>query len=477
MFRDVPIRKKVMSIILLVSGTMLLLTCGAFVIYEYQTSRQIVKRNLSIIGEIISANSTAALAFENHKDANEMLATVRAEPYIIAAGIYDMKGNLFSQYPLTLPANTFPVRPGIKGYNFTPSSLEGFEPIFQGNKQLGTLYLKSDLGAIYERFRLYGAIVILIMVISFLLAYLLSRILQKGISAPILSLAETAKIVSDRKDYSVRASPQGKDELGALTDAFNQMLTQIQVQNFELSEFNQKLEQKVSERTLELEVANKELESFSYSVSHDLRAPLRSINGFSKILNEKYYNILNEDGRELLKIIIGNAIKMGRLIDDLLAFAQLGRRTLAKMKVDMKAMVLNVWEDLSRAESDRKIEFILKDLPDTYADAGTIKQVWINLISNALKYTKHTEKTVIEISSEEKDGTVIYCVKDNGTGFDMQYYHKLFGVFQRLHSQEEFEGTGVGLAIVQRIIEKHGGKVWATAKLNEGASFYFSLGS
>ncbi len=273
----------------------------------------------------------------------------------------------------------------------------------------------------------------------------------------------------------MRATKLGDDELGSLTDAFNQMLTQIEEQNREIISFNLKLEQKVKERTLEMENANKELEAFSYSISHDLRAPLRSIHGYMNIFSEEYADKIDDEAKRLITIILRNAQKMGQLIDDLLAFSRLGRMELAKQNVSMKDMVHQVWEEQTQLIGPRNIEFVLKEIPEGYADNVTIRQLWVNLVSNAMKYTRNKKNAVVEIGSEEKDDVSTYYVKDNGAGFDMRYYDKLFGVFQRLHSDKEFEGTGVGLAIVQRIISKHGGTVWAEAKPNEGATFYFSL--
>lgn len=299
--------------------------------------------------------------------------------------------------------------------------------------------------------------------------------LERSISRPILALADTAKVVSERKDYTLRATKYSEDEVGSLTDAFNEMLIQIQEKTETLNEFNQNLEKMVADRTKELETVNKELESFSYSVSHDLRAPVRAIHGYINIFMEDYGEEMDEEAKKLIHIIEKNGKKMGMLIDDLLAFSQLGRKELIKANVSMEQTVKEIWEDLYKPEPERSITLDLKPLPDVYAEKSTIRQVWINLISNALKYTKKQKETLIQISGEEKDGGIVYSIKDNGSGFDMEFYKKLFGVFQRLHSQEEFEGTGVGLAIVERIVQKHGGKIWAEGKVNEGATFYFTL--
>jgi PAS domain S-box-containing protein len=225
---------------------------------------------------------------------------------------------------------------------------------------------------------------------------------------------------------------------------------------------------------MQLEAVNKELEAFSYSISHDLRAPLRAINGFSKMLEEDYNQLFDEEGKELLETIQYNTKKMGDLIDSLLAFSRLGRKTIAKTDLDMNGLVSSVIQDIERS-LDHKAEIKIGVLYPTKGDSTLIKQVFTNLVSNAIKYSSKKEISLIEINSELRDDEVLYIVKDNGEGFDMAYSNKLFGVFQRLHRESEFEGTGVGLAIVQRIVNKHEGKVWAEGELGKGATFSFTL--
>jgi PAS domain S-box-containing protein len=252
-------------------------------------------------------------------------------------------------------------------------------------------------------------------------------------------------------------------------------VTEWKNQEVEIRILNEELEKKVISRTEQLETANKELESFSYSVSHDLRAPLRAVHSYTNILLEEYENKLDEDGKRLCRIISSSAIQMGCLIDDLLSFSRIGRSTLNPAKLEMKSIAKAGFEEALQESRNKEINITIDKLHQVKGDPGLIKLVWNNLISNAIKYTSKKKKPEIIIGSAQVNGMINYFIRDNGVGFDMQYNHKLFGVFQRLHSEREFEGNGVGLAIVQRIIQKHNGKVWAESEVGKGATFYFSL--
>jgi signal transduction histidine kinase len=473
LFRDTPIRRKLMTMMLVNSGVVLLLTCATFVGYELLTYRQAAVRQLATLGEIIAADSTGAVAFDNQRDATEILAALKADRHIVAACLYDKRGRIFARHPAQAPDAAFPPAPGEDGYRFAQRHLIGFTPLVQtrGSERFGTLYLRSDMEAISERLRLYGGIALLAVLVVSLIAYGLSRTLQREISRPILALAEAARAVSDRNDYTVRAARHGDDEVGDLTDAFNLMLAQIQEQNA-------LLERRVQERTAELAAANDELEAFCSSAAHDLRTPLRTITGFADVLLDPRGRLSPADAQHYLSLIRDGSGQMSKLIEDLLAFSRLGRQALTREVVDLQRLVQEVFDRLGSERSGRRIEWRLGPLPPVEGDAALLRVVFVNLLSNALKYTRPRPIAVIEAGVvADGDGPPVCFVRDNGVGFAMADAEKLFGIFQRLHHAHEFEGTGVGLATVRRIIDRHGGRIWAEAEPDAGATFYFTLTS
>jgi len=305
----------------------------------------------------------------------------------------------------------------------------------------------------------------LIVIIGTLAAWWGSR----RLTAPLVGVTQAAEAIATG-DLTQRVPVGRDDELGKLARSFNTMAEQV-------SRSHHHLEAQVAQRTKALEGTNAELESFSYSVSHDLRAPLRAIHGFARILLEDHHAQLDPEAQRLLGVIDQNTRRMGQLIDDLLAFSRLGRTDLATGPVDMKELTQLVADEVQRTEAGRNgsLEIRIDPLPAARGDRGLLRQVMSNLLLNAAKFTRDRPSAKIEVGSQADGGQTVYYVKDNGAGFDARYADKLFGVFQRLHSTEQFDGTGVGLAIVKRIVQRHGGRVWAEGAVNQGATFYFTL--
>ena len=644
---DIPIRRKVTALILTVSVVAVAILSAAFLTYEIGSIRKNLLMQAQTLGAIVAQNSTAALAFQNQDDASEVLASLVAAPRIRRACLYDKSGRVFAKYPAGLPDGAFPAALAAAGFGYDGESLAGFQPVVQGaNQRLGTLFLEfNSRSMIVDSLRASFAIGAAVLAVVIGVAYLLSRILGKQISEPILALAGTARLISENRDYSVRARQLGRDELGVLTEDFNRMLGQLQLltagleqqvarRTAELEAANADLSRSRSEVTSlfeslpglylvltpdltivtasdaylratqvrrdaivgrklfdvfpddpndpgatgranlqasfdrvlatqaadtmaiqkygvqtpegvfverywspinspliiggsvkyiinrveevtdfvrnraaqtgeadaqvrlermeaeifrstqqvqsanrQLEAANKELEAFSYSVSHDLRAPLRHVDGFASLLSKHAASALDDKGRRLLDTISKSAKQMGRLIDDLLDFSRTGRTELRKTSLDQDGIVASVIREGAFDRDDRRISWNISALPRIHADPALIRQVWANLIENAVKYSGTSASPAVEIGSMAgaSDGERVFFVRDNGVGFDMKYVDKLFGVFQRLHAASEFEGTGIGLANVRRIVARHGGRTWAQGEIGKGATFFFSI--
>ncbi|MDD2914018.1 MAG: ATP-binding protein [Gallionella sp.] len=307
-----------------------------------------------------------------------------------------------------------------------------------------------------------------------LLILLLIRFLTNRMTQPLNQLSSIMGR-AEAGESQVRAVLAGPKDIANMAHAFNSMMAVLEERAAEISQLNTDLERRVAERTNELAAANQELESFSYSVSHDLRTPLRAIDGFSRILLEDYAGKLDDEGTRLLNVVRDNTSRMSQLIDDILNFSRTGRLELTFSRIDMEKLAHTVLAELPPEVTGGNLQVEIEAIPPTKGDSAMMHQVFVNLLSNAIKFSRVKETASIKVGAYTGGGETVYYVQDNGAGFDMQYANKLFGVFQRLHGVTEFEGTGIGLAIVKRIVNRHGGRVWAEGEVGKGATFYFAL--
>ena len=476
------IQRKLVTAIMLTSTTVIVLVGVVLTAHEVVSFRHWMVQVLTTRARMVAANSTAALAFDNMDDARLVLDALRSDPNTTAAALYDREGRVFATYSATATHPILPAVPRRSGYAFERSHLIVFEPVIHDGMWLGTLYMQSDLRVLESRLQLFLLVVLVAIAGSTAVAFALSTWLKRRIAQPVLSLAAAAQRVSERQDYSVRAVAETDDELGLLADSFNDMLGQIQLRDSALQasearyrQLNAELEQRVAARTGELAAANKELEAFSYSVSHDLRAPLRAVDGFSKALLDEYGPRLEDKARDYLGRMRGAARHMGQLIDDLLNLARLSRADLHRQPVNLTALAKDIAGSLTQSQPERRVRFDIAEGLTTEGDTQLLSVVLDNLLRNAWKFTSRHEAGRIELGRKQDNGVPAYFVRDDGTGFDMAHAKLLFTPFQRLHRQSDFEGTGIGLATVQRIIQRHRGRLWAEGVVEGGATFYFTL--
>jgi signal transduction histidine kinase len=482
LLRDVPIRRKLVLIIMLTTGGALLLAGVGLLALDYFRFRQEMVTDLRSLAEIIAQNSTAAVTFQDAGAAQETLAALHAKPAVLAAAIYDRRGDLLTRWVRPRVSTKIPDRLGPDGDLFTDDSLILVQPVMLDGERIGSVYVESGLAEMWARLRLRAITIVAVFLAAAAVALAFSSALQALISRPILDLAGTARAVSERNDYALRAEKRSADELGLLVDAFNQMLAQIEERDTALLSAKEDLEHRVLGRTQELQAANvelqqsnRELDDFAYIASHDLKEPLRGIHNYSMFLLEDYGDKLNEDGKAKLETLMRLTRRMEVLIDSLLQFSRLGRVDLAIDEVDLDRTVAEVVDSLGINLEGEGVEIrIPRPLPTVRCDRARVGEIFYNLIVNAVKYNDKPRKWV-EIGWLEGEPPVFY-VRDNGIGIQEKHFDSIFRIFKRLHSREKFGGgTGAGLTIVKKIVERHNGRVRVDSSPGEGTAFYFTL--
>lgn len=465
----------------LVSGVALLLACAGFFTYDQITFRQGLIRTLSAQAQIVGSNSVSAILFNDPQAAASTLSALQSSQNISAAGIFTNDGHALAQYSNRLQEEVldFPeLEAGkVQAYQFGRKELVLVHRILSEGKPIGFVYLRASLAEIDRRLKRYALIAIGVLLVSLIAANLVSSSFRRSVARPIIELAETAHKISRDKDYNIRVEPpEEQNEFGVLVDSFNEMLNQLHKSHDEL-------EQRVAERTRELVSANRELEAFSYSVSHDLRGPLDAINGFSYLLLNQYGAAMDAQKRELVENIRASARRMTALVDDLLNLSRVTSSAMRSEKVDLTAVARSIMDELCASAPERKVEFVAAEKTEVVGDPRLLRIMMDNLLRNSWKYTSRHESARIEFGTMH-DGTErdasrqrVYFVKDDGSGFDQRSADRLFKPFQRLHSGSEFPGNGVGLATVRRIVQRHGGEVWAQGAVEKGATFYFTITS
>jgi PAS domain S-box-containing protein len=595
--RQTSIQKRVRAVILLASVVVLFVTAAAFVTYEAISFRARLVRNLSTLAAVIADNSAAPLAFDNRGVAEEILAALRAEPDIEAAILFDEEGDIFATYPQVLPRSLLPRTMHEKGHQFTDGGLVLFEPVTQEGKEVGSLYLRNSFRGFYEQFWRYGIIVAAVLIGAFAAALILSALLQKRISEPILALTQASRRITENQDYSIRAPKLTQDEIGLLTDAFNRMLGEIQENQTRLaeqarllnlssdaiivrdmhdivvywnrgaeeiygwtrdeavgkakakllhSEFPEPLEEittklhrdqrwrgdliqtrrdgtqivvstrwvldrdakgnparvlitdtditvrkqaeelmkseakrldaLVEQRTARLQETIGELEAFSYSISHDMRAPLRAMQGYAKALLADYQERLDPEATHYLDRISRSSNRLDSLIQDVLAYSRVTKDQISLHPVDLERLIDDILSSHPEFQAPQVRVTMEKPLHRVLGHEAYLTQCITNLLGNAVKFVPPRVVPEIRIRSERLDGKVRLWFEDNGIGIDPSHHERIFQIFGQVYPEKKYGGTGIGLAIVRKAVQRMNGEAGVKSGMDKGSRFWLILG-
>ncbi|OZG70310.1 histidine kinase [Hahella sp. CCB-MM4] len=469
-----PIKTKLILLTFITSVFGILILSASLIWYENLTYRQQINQELNVIGNMLADRSNAALVFGDVAQLKDNINSLKLRESITLACIYDENNGVLATFTREGEA-VCPEKPVTTNGVFKDNYFYTVQDIVLDEEVIGRLYIQSTLDELRRHLQNYVATATIVSALAVLGLLIISAILQRTVTTPLLHLSETATRIAKDKNYRLRAELESFDEIGELTKSFNAMLETIEYQNKEILKSYGSLERQVEIRTAELKAANQELEAFSYSVSHDLRQPLRAIDGYGEAILEDCGERLDDLAMEYLGRIRSASGRMSMLIDSMLTLSRVTRHKLDCTEVDLSGMVESIAMELKSSEPDRNVTFSIAPSVKAKGDGRLLHIALSNLVENAWKYSSKKDNAHIEFGVIGKREGAVYFVKDDGAGFDMKYADRLFVAFNRLHTPAEFEGSGIGLATVYRIITRHRGRIWAESEPSKGSTFYFTL--
>ncbi|MBU2955801.1 ATP-binding protein [Marinobacter sp. F3R08] len=468
------LKTKLLFLTLFTSALGISLVCISLIFVENQNYRKQLESELHVIGGILAEQSAAALIFDDKEQLSSIISSLRRIDNIRQVCIYNSQGSIMAALE-SEDVRTCPELEPAPETGFAKNAYRMMMPITLDQETVGQLFLTSHLEVLRKHIRTFVLITAFVGIGILLVLFILAIKLQKIVSGPIVTLSDTAERIARDHDYTVRAPVSGPDELGRLGNTFNEMIGTIEEQNRRILESRDSLEREVDARTSELSMANRELEAFSYSVSHDLRQPLRAIEGFGQALEEDCGEQLDDAGKDYLRRIRNASVRMANLIDGLLILSRVSRQSMEKEPVDLTALLQEIADELLEIGDTLPTEINIQPAMQVIGDSRMLRVAFQNLLENAWKYSAKGEKRKIDVSAVTRNGSIEIAVKDNGVGFDMRYIDKLFVAFNRLHTPSEFSGTGIGLATVYRVVRRHRGQISATSEVGKGAHFVVTL--
>jgi len=473
--RDWPMARKFFASTMAITLTALTFSAAFLLVIEKKKQRESILRHTRTVVGMVANNAAAALVYDDETVARQILLTASADPNLLVAALYDASGELYAWYPRLHPREDLPRAPQDAQAIFSLNHLDSFAPVLVNGRFVGTALIRTDLKAMYDRFDRYVMTVAVIAVAALGLVFLLSRGVERWITRPLGSLAKAAQTIARGGDYSIRVDKQSDDEVGALVDAFNRMVREIEVSHEKIRVHTTSLESEVAARTAELTEIIGELESFSYSISHDMRAPLRAMKTYADLLLTDLAPRLDADSAHHLVRIKHNAARLELLVRDILTYSRMNKDRLELRSIELTAFLPSLVEQF-RPDPKAPVIHLHQPLPAVKGHEAYLSQIFTNLISNAVKFTAPNVQPIIDISAVEEDSRdVRLFVRDNGIGIDEAHFDRIFEIFGRVHGESNYEGTGIGLAIVKKAVQRLGGSIRVSSQSGQGACFEITL--